>query len=91
LVVGNVTEAMLAPLGSRVRRLVKIAEGRYALDLPLESKPDQLLSELTTAGATVVSLNPLRDTLEDYFVRQVTTPAAEAPRRQPDEAARRPA
>jgi ABC-2 type transport system ATP-binding protein len=83
LVVGNVTEAMLAPLQSRVRRIVKIAEGRYALDLPLESQPERLLSELTAAGATLVSLNPVRDTLEDYFVRQVTAPAAQAPRRNP--------
>ena len=33
--------------------------------------PEQLLAELTAAGAQLVSLNPLRDTLEDFFVRQV--------------------
>ena len=83
LVVGDVTDAMLASLQSRIRRIVKIAEGRYALDLPLDSQPERLLSELTAAGATLVSLNPVRDTLEDYFVRQVTAPAAQAPRRHP--------
>ena len=43
---------------------------------------DRVLAELSADGATLVSLNPVRDTLEDYFVRQVTAPAhAEAPGR----------
>ena len=75
LVVGDVTDQMLKPLESRARRIVRIAEGRYALELPLESQPDRLLAELTSAGATLVSLNPIRDTLEDYFVEKVTTAA----------------
>jgi len=76
LVLGDVTDAMLQRLQTRVRRIVRIADGRYALELPLESQPERLLSEVTAAGATLVSLNPIRDTLEDYFVRQVTAPAA---------------
>jgi len=76
LVLGDVTDAMLQRLQSRVRRIVRIADGRCALELPLESQPERLLSEVTAAGATLVSLNPIRDTLEDYFVRQVTAPAA---------------
>jgi len=30
-----------------------------------------MLRELTAAGAAMVSLNPLRETLEDVFVRRV--------------------
>jgi hypothetical protein len=30
-----------------------------------------LLRDLTAGGATLVSLNPLRDTLEDFFVKKV--------------------
>src|SRR5262245_6325494 len=86
LVMGNLTETMLAPLRSRARRIVQISEGRYAIDLPLESQPERVLSELAAAGATLVSLNPVRDTLEDYFVRQVMAPAAQAPRRHPGDA-----
>jgi hypothetical protein len=37
--------------------------------------------ELTASGAKLVSLNPLRATLEDLFVEQVTSPAALAGRR----------
>ena len=85
LVLGDVTDAMLQRLQSRVRRIVRIADGRCALELPLESQPERLLSEVTAAGATLVSLNPIRDTLEDYFVRQVTAPtAAQSPGRQLD-------
>ena len=32
-----------------------------------------LLAQLTAAGATLVSLNPIRETLEDFFVQQVTS------------------
>jgi hypothetical protein len=44
---------------------------RYALDLPLGTPPERLLADMTAAGAQLVSLNPLRETLEDFFVRQV--------------------
>ena len=71
LVVSGTTEPAVARLGARVRRAVKIDEGRYLLDLPVESAPDQILAELTGSGAQLVSLNPVRDTLEDFFVRQV--------------------
>jgi len=89
LVVSNATEAMLQPMQPRVRRMVRIADGRYALELPLESPPERLLADLTAAGATLVSLNPMRETLEDYFVQKVTAPAAQAPERQRDERGRR--
>jgi hypothetical protein len=39
------------------------------------------MAELASAGAHVVSLNPIRDTLEDFFVQQVTSPEALATRR----------
>jgi hypothetical protein len=39
------------------------------------------MAELASAGAKMISLNPIRPTLEDLFVEQVTSPAAMAPRR----------
>jgi ABC-2 type transport system ATP-binding protein len=71
LVVSGTSEPAIAALGQRVRRAVRIDEGRYALELPVESSPDQILAALTAGGAHLVSLNPIRDTLEDFFVRQV--------------------
>jgi ABC-2 type transport system ATP-binding protein len=75
LVAAHVSDDLRACLETRARRVVCISEGRYAFDLPLELPTEQVLAELTAAGATLVSLNPLRDTLEDYFVRKVTDPA----------------
>jgi len=76
LVAADVNDALLASLGHRVRGAVRISDGRYSLELPLTPPPEQLLAELTAAGAHLVSLNPLRETLEDFFVQQVTHPEA---------------
>jgi ABC-2 type transport system ATP-binding protein len=71
LVVGSVTETLAGTLAARARRMTKISDGRYTLELPLEPPPDRFVIELAAAGAVIVSLNPLRDTLEDLFVEQV--------------------
>src|SRR5262245_59026604 len=71
LVVSDTSERAIAALGGRVPRTVRIDEGRYMLELPNESSPDQILAELMAGGAQLVSVNPIRDTLEDFFVRQV--------------------
>jgi len=46
--------------------------GRYALELPLTPPPERTLADLVGQGAALVSLTPVRDTLEDFFVRQVS-------------------
>jgi hypothetical protein len=38
----------------------------------LTPAPEQILAGLIAQGAQLVTLNPLRDTLEDVFVRQVS-------------------
>ena len=55
----------------RVLKALPLGPDRYALDLPLGTSPERLLADMTAAGAQLVSLNPLRETLEDFFVRQV--------------------
>jgi ABC-2 type transport system ATP-binding protein len=82
LVVANLNDAMLKEVEGRVRRSLRIAEGRYALELPLDSAPERLLMNLVATGATLVSLNPLRGTLEDFFVEKVTAPSAQVPGRE---------
>jgi ABC-2 type transport system ATP-binding protein len=89
LVVAGASDALIASLGSRVRRAVRISEGRYTLDLPLEPPPEQLLAELTAAGAHLASLNPIRETLEDVFVERVTAPDVLSSRRGLEEPAGR--
>jgi ABC-2 type transport system ATP-binding protein len=74
MVVAGASESLIASLGSRVRRSVRISEGRYTLELALDPPPEQLLADLTAGGAHLASLNPIRETLEDVFVQSVTAP-----------------
>ena len=41
------------------------------LDLAPDVDAPRLMAELSGRGVTVVSLNPVRETLEDYFIKQV--------------------
>jgi ABC-2 type transport system ATP-binding protein len=73
LVVGGVNDAALAQARSQteILRATSLGPKRYALELPLTVAPERVLAELVATGAELVSLNPLRDTLEDFFVRHV--------------------
>ena len=71
LVVGNLSAELLAQHRHRTQRVTPIAHDQYALDLPLEPEPTVLLRDLVAGGAHLMSLNPLRETLEDFFIRQV--------------------
>jgi hypothetical protein len=52
-----------------------LGEGRFSLELPLTVAPEQLLTELVATGGHLVSLNPVRETLEDFFVQQIRATA----------------
>jgi ABC-2 type transport system ATP-binding protein len=71
LVIDGLKPEVLARITPRLKKSTEISPGRYALDLPLDVPPERLLAELTATGAVLVSLNPVRDTLEDFFVRRV--------------------
>jgi ABC-2 type transport system ATP-binding protein len=79
IVVNAVDETVLARLRARghVSAATPLGSRRYSLQVPLEIAPAQVVSELAAHGAQLISMQPLRDTLEDLFVRQVTA----APRR----------
>jgi ABC-2 type transport system ATP-binding protein len=55
----------------RIARATPLGGDRYALELPLSTPPERILADLTAHGAQVVSLNPIRETLEDFYLRQV--------------------
>ena len=78
LVIAGVSPEVLARVTPRVRRVTEISAGRYSLELPLDQSPDRMLAELTVTGATLVSLNPIRDTLEDFFMKRVAEMGAGA-------------
>jgi ABC-2 type transport system ATP-binding protein len=79
LVASGVGDALARALEPRARRIVRISEGRYTIELPLDPPPDRVLAEIAAAGASLVSLNPLRDTLEEFFVKEIQQDARQAP------------
>jgi ABC-2 type transport system ATP-binding protein len=72
LVVSGVPPDVLDRVRRRVRSVTAITRDRYSIDLAADGRPEQLLAELTAAGATLIALNPIRETLEDLFVRRVS-------------------
>jgi ABC-2 type transport system ATP-binding protein len=72
LILANVAASSLERHRSRIQRVTAVGDQRYSLELPLEPPPDQLLRDLQAEGAQLVSLNPVRETLEDFFVKKVS-------------------
>ena len=70
-VVESLPEAAVERLAGAPRRIQRIGDGRFALEFTNDQPPEQLLPELLASGGRLVSVNPVRDTLEDYFVEQV--------------------
>lgn len=78
LVLSNLRPDVLARIGPAVTRTTQIGEDRYALELAPDPPPDRIVADVVAAGASVVSLNPIRETLEDFFVRHVAEAGAGA-------------
>jgi ABC-2 type transport system ATP-binding protein len=76
VVVANLGEAVRERLRPRARSITPLAHDRYTIELPADVPPDHFLQELGAGGAQIVSLNPLRETLEDYFVQSVSSAAS---------------
>jgi ABC-2 type transport system ATP-binding protein len=83
LVIADLRPEVLARIAGQLQKRTEISPQRYALELPLQLPPERILADLTATGATLVSLNPIRDTLEDFFVRRVAEvgEGARAPRK----------
>ena len=71
LVMSGASPDLVSRVKPAIRRATEISPGRYSLELSLDQPPDRILAELTAAGASLVSLNPMRDTLEDFFMKRV--------------------
>jgi ABC-2 type transport system ATP-binding protein len=71
LVVDGVKPEVRARIAPVARRITEISAGRYSIELSLDRPPERVLADLTATGASLVSLNPMRDTLEDFFIRRV--------------------
>ncbi len=78
LVVSNLSAAALERFRPLTTSVTEIGPGRYTLDLPLTHAPEKLIPEIAATGATVVSMNPVRETLEDFFVQRIAEAGAGA-------------
>lgn len=54
-----------------VRRVTPIDARRWAIELREDARPEALLPRLLGAEGRLISVTPVRETLEDFFVRQV--------------------
>ncbi len=74
LVMSGVTPDALsqARADREIVNAVPIDGQRFAMELPASAAPERVLATLTASGAQLVSLTPIRETLEDFFMRQVT-------------------
>jgi ABC-2 type transport system ATP-binding protein len=77
LVVSGLKGDVMTRLMPRITRATPLGDNRFSLELPSSTVPEPLIAELVIGGARVVSLNPLRGTLEDVFVEQVRSTEAD--------------
>jgi len=71
IVASGVNDRLLRSLEARATRLVRLGDGRCSIEVPPDVSPERIVSELSAGGAHLLTLNPIRDTLEDFFVKQV--------------------
>ncbi len=81
LIMAGVSESALerARTVGDVVKVTRLGQDRVSLELPLAPAPDRMLTELCAHGAQLISLTPVRESLEEFFVREVAA-APGAPR-----------
>jgi hypothetical protein len=59
----------------RLRRyaLAPLSDGTWQITLDAASRPEPIIAELATLGATLVSAAPQIETLEEVFVRRIAS------------------
>ncbi len=71
VVVSGLNPETAARVTNDVARVTEIAEGRYCFELGPGGKPEALIATLSAAGATLVSVSPVRASLEDIFLEAI--------------------
>ena len=78
LVISDVPAALAATLAARFDPVHTLSHGRMALRLAANAEPDRVMMALRAEGARIESLNPIRLTLEDFFMQHVRSAPARA-------------
>ena len=72
LVVTGTTESRARSLVSAADSIRCIGDDRHVIELPADCTPEAVITPLVESGARILSLNPHHETLEEFFVDQVT-------------------
>ena len=73
LIVSGMSDELHQQLAPRLAAIRPLAHGRYTLQLAASERPEQLMGDLRGRGVRIESLNPVRDTLEDFFMQQIAS------------------
>jgi len=73
VVASAVQDELATRIHGRGLRATRIGDGRYSFELDGGQPPEPLIAELAAAGASLVSVLPLKTTLEEAFVELVRT------------------
>ena len=71
IVASNLSPAAIERLRPVATRVTAIGSDRYTIEVPLSHAPERLIPELAAAGGTLVSVNPVRETLEYFFMQRI--------------------
>src|SRR4029453_2422338 len=77
LVISSASQHVIDRIAQRLTSVTSLGGGRYSLELPATTPPEPLLNELVATGARLVSLNPVPETLEEFFVQRVNATNAD--------------
>jgi ABC-2 type transport system ATP-binding protein len=79
VVVADLQDGAAQALRSKALRITRLGGNLHELQLPPEVSPERLIADLAPTGARLVSINPLRQSLEDVFVAHVSGAADPTP------------
>jgi ABC-2 type transport system ATP-binding protein len=71
LVLAGVSGDAAASLAARGATATALGDGRYHVVLPSTASSEEAIALAASIGAELVSMNPVRDTLEDFFLAHV--------------------
>jgi ABC-2 type transport system ATP-binding protein len=69
VIVDGLSDETAARVGGRARRVTRIADRRYSLEIESAIRPETLIADLAASGASLVSVTPVRATLEEFFLQ----------------------
>ena len=69
MIVDGLSDEAAARAAGRVRRITRIADRRYSLEIESGVRPETVIVDLAASGASLVSVTPVRATLEEFFLQ----------------------